>query len=360
MTRTLFDSVEAMLASPALGASVGRPITQVDCLPFHSTDSLSGSRFLLVTTNGGTGPRFILKRIRTEWDWIMRATEDDRGRATLAWQTGLLDHLPPEISHEVVAAAVDGPGWALLLRDASAVLVPPGDTPITVDENEHFLRAMAALHAALWDGPRTAGLVRGSCSLRQRYQALTPRTAAREAGGPDPIPRMIGEGWQLLWTIIEPGVGALLRSLLADPTPLCTALARYPQTVIHGDWKLGNLGIWQDLSRRVVLLDWAVFGAAPPAVDLAWYLAVNSARLPVPKEAAIALYRQALASRLGDRFDDAWWEPQLDLSLLGGFLQLAWPKAIGAVHGENEAVRDRERAELIWWSEQVRRAAKQL
>jgi aminoglycoside phosphotransferase (APT) family kinase protein len=108
-----------------------------------------------------------------------------------------------------------------------------------------------------------------------------------------------------------------------------------------------------------VLLDWAVVGLAPPAVDLAWYLAVNSARLPISKEATIDAYRDRLAGALGSRFDPAWWQPQLELALLGGFLQLGWPKAFGAVRGD-AATQQRERAELTWWSRAVLAGAERL
>ena len=42
------------------------------------------------------------------------------------------------------------------------------------------------------------------------------------------------------------------------------------------------------------------------------------------------------------------------------FLQLGWAKAAGAVRGEDEAVRVRERAEVLWWSQWVDRAARWL
>jgi len=122
----------------------------------------------------------------------------------------------------------------------------------------------------------------------------------------------------------------------------------------------GRRGLGQGSRGRVVLLDWGMIGTGPPGVELAWYLAVNSARLPVAKEAAIGKYRRTRARRLGARFDERWWRPQLDLSLLGGFLQLGWAKAVGAVRGEDEAVRARERAEVLWWSQWVDRAARWL
>jgi aminoglycoside phosphotransferase (APT) family kinase protein len=130
--------------------------------------------------------------------------------------------------------------------------------------------------------------------------------------------------------------------------------------VIHGDWKLGNLGLTDGgPARHTVLLDWAQVGIAPPAVDLGWYLAVNSARIPVTREATIDTFLRCLRDALGDRFAQAWWEPQLDLALLGAFVQLGWPKILGALRGD-PGVREREQDEVRWWSERVLRGARRL
>jgi hypothetical protein len=332
--------------------------------PFRTADALSGARFELVETIGADGAtrRYVLKRLALELDWIMRATEDNSCRAITAWTGGLLDRLPATIAHNYVAVARDGAGWTILLHEVAAGLVPSGDDPISGADHATFLDHLAQMHAALWDEPAWAEPDLGFCTLRQRYQELAPITARREAagGGDDPIPPIIGAGWALLPQVVAPEVAAIVARLLDDPAPLCDALAALPQTVCHGDWKFGNLGLAGDGdARRTVLLDWAVVGMAPPAVDLAWYLAVNSARLPIGKEATIDHYRDRLAQYLGPRFDPAWWRPQLDLALLGGFLQLGWPKAYGAVHGD-PATQARERAELAWWSQAVLAGAARL
>ncbi|MCC6628880.1 MAG: phosphotransferase [Chloroflexi bacterium] len=360
MRNDLFATVEAMLEPAALSALTGQPVTAVRHRPFHSADSLSGSRFLAIETDGPTPDRYIVKRINRAWDWIMRTTDDRQGRAIAAWQAGLIAGLPPEITTGYVACARDGDGWAILLRDLGAALVPPGDAPITADDNAFFLDAMAAMHATFWQQPHRADPALGFCALIDHYRELAPAVVAREANGDDPIPPLIGAGWALLPDLMAPAVVAVVQPLLADPTPLATALARGPQTIVHGDWKLGNLGLLAGPPRQVVLLDWAVVGPAPAVVDLAWYLAVNSARLPVTKEVAIACYRAALARRLGAAFDDAWWAPQLDLALLGGFLQLGWPKLLGVANGATAALRTREQVELDWWSERVLAGARRL
>ena len=38
-------------------------------------------------------------------------------------------------------------------------------------------------------------------------------------------------------------MGDLVYRLLEDPRPLCAALGRYPQTLLHGDSKLANIGL---------------------------------------------------------------------------------------------------------------------
>jgi len=362
MQRELLTSVEELISVEFFSALEGRAIAEVRVTPFDSVDSVSGSRLLRVEVNGGQGLRYVLKRISPEWDWIMRATDDHQARAVVSWQTGLLDRLPSNVVHGVIACARDGNGWAILMRDVGAALIPSGDDVISVSDNECFLATMAAIHASFWNQPEVVDPALGFCGLRYRYAELSPETGRREAerGRSATIPRLLLEGWGLLETVVDAAVAQVIGHLLEDPQPLCAALLRFPRTVVHGNLKLGNLGLFREERPRVVILDWEVVGPAPPAVDLAWYLAVNSARLPVTKEDAIFFYQRSLAERLGARFDRSWWEPQLELALLGAFLQLSWEKALGAAKGPTEAVRAREWAELAWWSERVRVGAKHL
>jgi hypothetical protein len=353
MARDLYASVDELLSAQTLSTLLGRPVTDVRSAPFLTTDSKSGSRFLRVELDGGAGPRYVLKRVSARWDWIMRATDDDRGRPAISWQTGLVDRVPPEVVHGMVACARDEDGWAILMEDFGEHLIPPGDDPIGVDENVRILDALAAFHAAFWGQPDLADPSLGFCRLDAWYRELGPATARREEHGPDPVPPL-GEGWALLESAIDPGLAREIIALAEDPRPLCDALARFPQTVTHRDWKLGNLGLLPGPHGPVILLDWAVVGASPPAADLGWYLAINSARLPVSKEETLACYRQALERRIGGRFDAGWWQPQEDLCVLGGFVQFAWEKALGAMRGGTREVRSREQAELDWWVARAR------
>jgi len=130
--------------------------------------------------------------------------------------------------------------------------------------------------------------------------------------------------------------------LAYDPGPLVDALATTPQTFVHSNWKLDNLG--SDDQGRTVIIDWEQPGRGAALSDLAWYLAINCRRLPASKEESIDLYRQSLEH---NGIDTAvWWDRQLALALLGALVQFGWEKALG---GYDE--------ELAWWESKAVAAA---
>jgi hypothetical protein len=299
--------------------------------PLHAADSLSGTHLERWTV---AGEHYIVKHLSADDDWIMRVTNDHAFRPVQVWEAGLLDHLPPCIEHAVVACARDGKRAALLLRDVGAHLVAADGALIPALQHLGFLDHMASLHARFWGWRDTIGLT----PMAMRYREFAP-AAARcelEAGLVNPMAQSIVEGWEVLGTK-APGTARAIGSLLEDPRPLTAALTCEPLTLVHGDWKLGNLGTLPD--GRTILLDWAMPGSAPPAVDLAWYLAVNCDRMPGTKEEAIRAYRTRLEAHGIDT--RGWWDRQLDLALLGAFLQLGWSKT--GAGGE----------ELGWWEERA-------
>jgi aminoglycoside phosphotransferase (APT) family kinase protein len=132
-------------------------------------------------------------------------------------------------------------------------------------------------------------------------------------------------------------LSAVARRVHDDPEILTSRLSGLPGTFLHGDWKMGNLGSHPD--GRTILLDWTLPGAGPACWDLCWYLALNRARLPEPKEAAISRFRAAL-ERHGIA-TAAWWQEQLDLCLIGIMATFGWEKALG------------DAGELAWWEAHV-------
>lgn len=308
-----------------------------------TTDSKSGARFERVCIDNEP---YVLKYLHVDDDWIMRSTGDLGCRPLRVWKSGILDQLPSTIDHAVVGAASslgrDGWGAALLMRDVSASLVPEGDDPVPLDQHLTFLDHMADLHATFWGWSDTVGLT----PPFHRYLEFGPDAVSLEArrGWPDAVPRLIVDGWTRFASVAGPIAGPVTE-LACDPSPLVDALATVPQTLLHGDWKFGNLGTKPD--GQTVLLDWAVPGQGSPTSELAWYLALNAARLPQTKEEAIAAYRASLEAH--GVATGEWWDKALALSLLGGLVWFGWEKALGGPG-----------AELSWWVERSAEGLRQL
>lgn len=361
-THALAADVDELLAPSHLSALAGETVHQVTVTPITPAFAKSGSALLQVATNGGDGPRFVLKRVNVHRDWLMRATDDHRCRSVTLWQYGILDRLPPAIVHGVVACARDGEGYALLMRDFGGRLM--SNTPFSEERNRLFLDAMAAMHATFLDDestPLTAPEL-GLCELHHVYRMFSPAVGEAERAGVDEVPKRIIEGWAAVRSVVPPDVVRIVEPLLRDPQPLCRALARYPQTLVHGDFRHSNLGVTSDSgSDRVVLLDWQLATRGTPSVELGRYVGANSALLPGAKEESLRHYAAALRRFLGETGDVWWWEDQLALGLLGGFVQDGWAIVLKATTWDVGAdAREHWKADLGWWCDRVREGAKRL
>jgi hypothetical protein len=288
------------------------------------------------------GERLVVKWMSYDSDWVMRLSDDTTCRAVVLWETGLYDEIDAYVDHAVVGACRDEvTGRAgLLMRDLGEWFVPEGAAPLTTEQHEAFVRAMAAFHAGFWGWKDTIGL----CDDATRVSFFADDRIAREAArGPlTGVPALVSGGWEQLARVV-PEITERTRALVHEPGPLVAALAETPRTLIHTDWKGGNLGLLP--SGRTVLVDWAFPGEGAGCSDLAWYLGVNCDRLPASKESTVALYRESL-ERLGVA-TAGWFDRQLELALLGAFCMLGWSKT-----GDD--------AELTWWVERIGPVAEEL
>ena len=304
----------------------------------HSTDGKSGASFEKLIIEGR--PCF-LKVVSARDDWIMRVTGNTQWEFQV-WRAGLYQRVPTIIDHAIIGMALedfDGvPRMAMLMHDRSADLVPPGDHKISVSQHAVFIRHLALMHAANIGWQDDLGLY----PLWRRPLFFAPATIAPELIRDDvPVTLQVAErGWALL-PERDPGLFQIISAVHRDPTTLAELLAETPQTFIAGDWKMGNLG--SRPTGETVVLDWAYPGEAPPAWELAWYLALSRARIPESKSDTIARYRQALEA--AGVATDTWWNQQLDLCLLAMAATMGWEKAVG------------DADELAWWSERAQNAA---
>jgi len=325
----------------------------------YATDgwSSSDSRFDAVSVQHDDGERrYVLKTTSWQTDWTMRATGDALGRAVRLWQHGVLARLPDEVEHATVAAWADPDGRQfLLMHDARSELLPEGIIPEATEEL--ILDALAAIHARFLGDPSLDDPRLGLCTPTDLYRVFSP-AGARAAAGPRPprAVRMILEGWELLDIVLDPDVRTALRSLVHDPSPLATGLAQFPRTLVHDDFRMANLGV-VPRSGRLLVLDWARAAAAPPAVDLAWHLAIERLGLPWSRERVIATYEARLRHHLRVDRLPAWWDHQLRLALLGGVMQFGpFQAAIAreAILGGDPCFDVDDLAG--WWSDRIREA----
>ena len=285
------------------------------------------------------GRRYVVKHLHCDGDWIARVSGDVTCRPLQVFRSGLLDELPPCIDHAVVGAAAGlgrhGWGAALLMRDVGEWLVPEGGDPLPLEQHLRFLDHMAALHAAFWGWEDTIGLT----PFSHRYLTFGPWLTQTETalGSTVTVPRLVEKGWAR-FRQAAPRAAEVVLGLVSSPWALVEALEATPSSLLHGDWKAGNLGTGPD--GRTILLDWALPGRGPVATELAWYLAINAARLPHSYEDAIAANRRSLEGQGIDT--EGWWERQLGLALLGALVQFGWDKALFATADD-----------LAWWEERA-------
>jgi len=322
--RHVHDNVDDLLAgAQRLGA-------------FTPPGARSRARFERVVVDG---QRCVVKYIHPDHDFALRAMGESAAIGLRVWRLGLMDTAPHAIDHATLGVARwghDGRGWALLMRDVSDSLVPAGDGPIAEEAHLALLEDLAAFSVANWHFRDTFGLLPGPL----RWQFFGPAALAVEEslGFPEPVPRLAVEGWLRFAERAPAAVVDAVESLRRDATAIGAALAGTPDTLLHGDWKLGNLG---RANGRTVLIDWVYVGAGPVAHELAWYLALNRARLPrgSTKESTIDSFRAALVRRGVD--PSGWWDRQLHVCLLGALVQFGWEKALGPDD------------ELAWWCDRA-------
>jgi hypothetical protein len=327
--RPVADSVDELLE----GATERRP--------FVPADGRSSTSFEHVVRGG---ERFVLKHVHLDEDFTMRVSGDLGCRPLRVWEAGLTD-VPADVVDAAIVGAARGDGrngWgaALLLRDVAGELVPVGDDPLPEAQHLSFLDHLAAMSARFWGWSDDLGLL----PYAARWQWFNPPLLEGEVAlQRERVPQIALEGWARFAERAPADVREVVRGLLDEPEALAEPLRATPTTFLHGDWKLGNLGTAGD--ARTVLLDWAYPGAGPVAHELAWYLALNRARLPDghTKETTVDDLRAALGRHGVDTA--GWWERQVGLCLLGALVQFGWEKALG------------DDDELAWWCDRAREGA---
>ena len=312
--------------------------------PFAGGVGYSGAVFAAV--NGPDGP-LILKRLRHDADWLMRLTRDTSYREAQFAASRLPACLPAGVAAPTLGASFDGAGRAILMRDIGTWLLDGTDIvpEATVDA---VLRGLAELHAAFWGTPPGGAEEVAWCDGVDFLNLLTPRTGVMlmEEGRDFGLLR----GWEAFARLAPREGVALVERVRANPAMLRIAMAPLPRTLLHGDAKLANMGI--DGQGTLWLIDWAMVACEPVAVELAWFLAVNSSRLPWTADVVLDRYRAHLEPALEGTGTSVRWQEQLALIGVCGLLLYGWGKALDAEAGSPD--------ELRWWCERAAAGARAL
>jgi hypothetical protein len=314
----LFRDVPSMLAAHRITAPE---------IPFDH----EGYSHATMTRINQDGQLYVIKRVSRTVDWIIQMTSDHAMREAQIAASDVLDVLAPGVRSPSIAAARDGDGFALLMHDLAAHLLP-SDGRLAAETSDLILARTAQMHARFWEA--IPGVNIGWCGLRERLLMLSELAGQRlqqvglmELG--------FSAGWQRFHAAVAPEVSALVRRLHEAPDNLIAVLKTLPQTLLHNDVKVANLAIEAD---TLWLFDWALAGIGPVCSDLGWLLAVNSSRLPWDLDETAERYAEHLGSALGDRFDSAMWERQRAGAHICGLMMLGWGKC-------------EDPDELDWWCE---------
>ena len=298
-------------------------------------DGKSGSTLERVTLADGT--ELVLKHVDPRRDWIMQVTHDT-GRVARLWEAGVFERMPAPIDTAIVGVVPTPEGCTVVMRDVTASLLPDGKR-VTRSQSRRLLAAAAALHRAFTHRPAD-----DLCSLADLVGFLSPTATAAHRADHE-VPRLVLTGWERFGDVVPPDVVDAVFRILESPGSLADALGHFDAALLHGDLKLANLGLG---AGRVVVLDWGPQTSwGPPAVDYAWFIAVNAAGVLASFDELVDDVRTAA----GPAHD----EDALRLALLGAFVQLGWEKALGATADDGD-VRLRERAGLEWWTARARDA----
>jgi hypothetical protein len=280
----------------------------------------------------------IAKRVVAGGDWLGRAAGGGAVTPDL-WRAGVLQRLPAVIDTAIVDVESDGDGWRILMHDRSTALLGDRDR-VSRARHREIMAAAAALH-----GTFRGEAPEGAVTLERHLALASPAVAEAERDGSDLLPKQFGAAWEAFGDAVDDDVTQAVLGYLDDPSALAAAMAANGTTLLHGDLRDDNLGF---AGGRVVLLDWDLATAGPPALEVAWYLCHDAWRTDATHDEMLADFLEAEDGAVG--------EHDLDLGLIAGLVLYGWIFGHSAVIHPDPDERAWARGELAWWVPRVRLA----
>jgi len=335
------------VADPETLSSIVGPVRAVSRAVL-ATSGYSSARHerLEITLATGEVRQLVVKHLRPAGDWTARRTGDQLGREALLLAEPSLAGVWDAIVCPYLAYWSGGGEIGLVMNDLSPFLLPDMRAPLSEDQEEQLLMALAGLHAQSWLSP---ALALPWLARAEHYAGFLDAPSAAGSSLAE-LPAALRERVRRGWT----AAGRLL------PAPIAAAMIRpadevardwmsLPRTLLHGDVKVANFALMP--GRKVAAFDWAMLGAGPATMDIGWYLGVNASRLARPKDEFLARYRALLAERLGSPLHDALWESLQRVAVITGARMMLWSKALALESGGAGS-----QQEWTWWVEHLEAA----
>lgn len=334
-------------------AAVTGPIQSLGRSPL-STVGFAGATHerLELVLESGARRNLVVKRAHVSADWTSIRSGDQVGREAALLAEPALD-VWRAFACPYVAYAVEGDSIALVMDDLTPHLFPDIRQPLTEEQEERLLRALATLHAQFWSesGIPSPVLDLPMLARAEHYVGILDACCAADARATSVLPAALREnvahGWTEALDRLPPPLFALMTTPAAEMAPFWEKL---PRTIVHGDVKVANFALLPD--GGVAAFDWALVGAAPASIDLGWYLAVNATRLARSKEDTLARYHRLLTGQLSAPLSATLWATLVRSAIIFGARMLLWSKALAV-----EAERPGALAEWNWWVEHLEAAS---
>ncbi len=224
------------------------------------------------------------------------------------------------------AVADDGDAFVILIEDLGGATA--GDDLLGATDEQLFeaARALARLHAAWWESPALPALdwlpsIADRAATWQRLFALAWREL-RDTDSPD------------LSGILPRSAAPVADLLVRRGAEVYTRLAAWPQTLLHGDFRLDNLFFDLPDGSPIAAIDWSNAMAGPGPYDLAYLLAVGlpSERRRNLDEPLLAAYIEGLRAG-GVEGDLGWCRDAYRLAYLEPFMRMLFLLVRGHADG---------------------------
>ncbi len=319
------------------------PISNIE-KQFLKTTGFSGSaheKITLYMQNGEIIP-LVLKIIYPSQDMTIWRSGNIANRETLLLDNKEMTDVWNFFQSPYIAYAMEEENPALLMFDLSEYLFPDIRQPISIENEDLLLHALAGMHAHYWQHD----LLSQYWLAKEKifFSFLDPHAVKEEkvAGRQHPIFESVQHGWDLALSFLPGELKSFLLKL-----PLEKITAGLPKTLIHGDSKIANFAILPD--QKIAAFDWTLLASACPACEIGWYIAVNASRLARSKEAVLTRYRELLETELKKTLDEITWNQMIDVAIITGATTLLWNKALNLQKNIPGAQK-----EWAWWIDNIR------